>query len=164
MVTFIGGGCNSSRLVEPDFVFGYQSLGGTYRHRNLCIAILTFFFPTKNGVDAVQMAIAERYIDAFSNLAKTNNTMLLSTETGDVSAMVAKVSSSRPPFPSPHHFERNAKSTSLFGSAFYGYAEVSTTPKSDEYRLYGKNQRYSVMRSIFHFCTHKKCSEWFLES
>nr|CDS25752.1 stomatin protein 2 [Hymenolepis microstoma] len=44
----------------------------------------------KNGVDAVQMAIAERYIDAFSNLARTNNTMLLSSETGDVSSMVAK--------------------------------------------------------------------------
>ncbi|KAM3183239.1 hypothetical protein ACTXT7_010744 [Hymenolepis weldensis] len=44
----------------------------------------------RNGVDAVQMAIAERYIDAFSNLAKTNNTMLLSAETGDVSSMVAK--------------------------------------------------------------------------
>lgn len=44
----------------------------------------------KNGVDAVQMAIAERYIDAFSNLAKTNNTMLLSSDTGDVSSMVAK--------------------------------------------------------------------------
>lgn len=37
------------------------------------------------------MAIAERYIDAFSKLAKTNNTMLLPTETGDVSTMVAKV-------------------------------------------------------------------------
>ena len=37
------------------------------------------------------MAIAERYIDTFSNLAKANNTMLLSAETGDVSAMVAKV-------------------------------------------------------------------------
>ncbi len=37
------------------------------------------------------MAIAERYIDAFSKLAKTNNTMLLPSETGDVSTMVAKV-------------------------------------------------------------------------
>ncbi|KAL5971466.1 Stomatin-like protein 2 mitochondrial, partial [Taenia solium] len=44
----------------------------------------------EKGVDAVQMAIAERYIDAFSKLAKTNNTMLLPTETGDVSTMVAK--------------------------------------------------------------------------
>uniref|UniRef100_A0A5K3EXX1 PHB domain-containing protein n=2 Tax=Mesocestoides corti TaxID=53468 RepID=A0A5K3EXX1_MESCO len=44
----------------------------------------------RNGVDAVQMSIAERYIDAFSKLAKTNNTMLLTTDAGDVSAMVAK--------------------------------------------------------------------------
>ncbi|KAM7538148.1 hypothetical protein Aperf_G00000079424 [Anoplocephala perfoliata] len=44
----------------------------------------------QNGVDAVQMAVAERYIDAFSNLAKTNNTLLLPSETGDVSSMVAK--------------------------------------------------------------------------
>uniref|UniRef100_A0A0R3SES1 Band_7_C domain-containing protein n=1 Tax=Hymenolepis diminuta TaxID=6216 RepID=A0A0R3SES1_HYMDI len=57
----------------------------------VCYACLVGY-GDRNGVDAVQMAIAERYIDAFGNLAKTNNTMLLPSETGDVSSMVAKVS------------------------------------------------------------------------
>lgn len=44
----------------------------------------------KGGSDAVSLRIAEQYVDAFSNLAKENNTILLPTNTGDVGSMVAQ--------------------------------------------------------------------------
>jgi len=42
------------------------------------------------GNAAVSMKIAEQYIDAFKNLAKTNNTILLPANTGDAGSMVAQ--------------------------------------------------------------------------
>ena len=46
-----------------------------------------------NGSNAAALAVAEKYVGAFSNLAKTNNTMILPSNTGDVSSMVAQVCS-----------------------------------------------------------------------
>lgn len=43
-----------------------------------------------NGMNAVSMRIAEQYVSAFGNLAKTNNTVLLPSSTGDVSSMVSQ--------------------------------------------------------------------------
>lgn len=40
--------------------------------------------------DAASFILAEQYIKAFSNLARTNNTLILPTEAGDVSKMVAQ--------------------------------------------------------------------------
>lgn len=54
------------------------------------------FLYFQNGMNAVSMRVAESYVDAFSNLAKTSNTVLLPTNTGDVSSMVAQVSEHRP--------------------------------------------------------------------
>ena len=42
-------------------------------------------------MNAASLAIAEQYIEAFSKLAKTNNTLLLPEKTGDISSMVAQV-------------------------------------------------------------------------
>lgn len=44
----------------------------------------------ENGHNAVSISVAEQYIDAFSNLAKTNNTILLPQNTGDISSMVSQ--------------------------------------------------------------------------
>ena len=44
-----------------------------------------------NGSNAAALAVAEKYVGAFSNLAKTNNTMILPSNTGDVTSMVAQV-------------------------------------------------------------------------
>lgn len=46
----------------------------------------------KHGASAVQLAVAEQYIEAFSELAKQTNTVLLPAQTGDVASMVAQVS------------------------------------------------------------------------
>merc|ERR1711981_966966 len=43
-----------------------------------------------NGSNAAALAVAEKYVGAFSNLAKTNNTMILPSNTGDVTSMVAQ--------------------------------------------------------------------------
>ena len=45
----------------------------------------------QNGMNAVSMNIAEQYVSAFSNLAKKGNTVLLPTNTGDISGMVSQV-------------------------------------------------------------------------
>ena len=42
-------------------------------------------------MNAVSMQVAEKYVDAFGNLAKTNNTVLLPSNPGDVSGMVSQV-------------------------------------------------------------------------
>ena len=42
-------------------------------------------------MNAVSMNIAEQYVSAFSNLAKKGNTVLLPTNTGDISGMVSQV-------------------------------------------------------------------------
>lgn len=43
------------------------------------------------GQTAVNLKVAERYIDAFSNLAKTNNTLIVPNNLGDISGMVGSV-------------------------------------------------------------------------
>jgi len=42
------------------------------------------------GAEAMSLRIAEQYVEAFKNLAKTNNTILLPANTGDAGAMVAQ--------------------------------------------------------------------------
>lgn len=44
----------------------------------------------KNGVNAVSYNVAEQYVAAFSNLAQKGNTVLLPTNTGDISSMVSQ--------------------------------------------------------------------------
>ena len=45
----------------------------------------------QNGHNAANLAVAEKYVTAFQELAKTNNTLILPANTGDVSSMVAQV-------------------------------------------------------------------------
>ncbi|CAF1648942.1 unnamed protein product [Rotaria magnacalcarata] len=44
---------------------------------------------SEQGRNAASFQIAEQYVHAFGNLARTNNTILLPTNTGDMSSMVA---------------------------------------------------------------------------
>jgi len=44
----------------------------------------------QNGNHAASFAVAEQYVAAFSNLAKTGNTILLPSNTGDVASMVTQ--------------------------------------------------------------------------
>ncbi len=41
------------------------------------------------GPEAVQLRVAEHYIDAFANLAKTNNTMIVPSNVSDVASVIA---------------------------------------------------------------------------
>jgi len=43
-----------------------------------------------NGANAASLAVAEKYVTAFQSLARTNNTLILPANTGDVSSMVAQ--------------------------------------------------------------------------
>ena len=44
------------------------------------------------GERAASLNVAELYVGAFSNLAKTNNTVVLPANVGDAASMVAQVS------------------------------------------------------------------------
>jgi regulator of protease activity HflC (stomatin/prohibitin superfamily) len=46
-----------------------------------------------NGQNAASLAVAEKYVSAFQELARTNNTLILPANTGDVSSMVAQAMS-----------------------------------------------------------------------
>jgi hypothetical protein len=46
-------------------------------------------FFSQEGRNAASLEIAEQYVHAFGNLARTNNTILLPTNTGDMSSMIA---------------------------------------------------------------------------
>jgi regulator of protease activity HflC (stomatin/prohibitin superfamily) len=41
------------------------------------------------GLDAVQLKVAERYVDAFGNLAKTNNTLIVPADFSDVASLIS---------------------------------------------------------------------------
>lgn len=45
----------------------------------------------QNGNAAASLSVAEQYVSAFSNLAKESNTILLPSNTGDISGMVTQV-------------------------------------------------------------------------
>ena len=41
------------------------------------------------GVEAVNLKVAEKYIEAFAGMAKTNNTMIVPSNLGDLATLVA---------------------------------------------------------------------------
>jgi regulator of protease activity HflC (stomatin/prohibitin superfamily) len=41
------------------------------------------------GLDAVNLRVAEHYVDAFGKLAKTNNSVIVPADLGDMSGMIA---------------------------------------------------------------------------
>ncbi len=47
----------------------------------------------ENGLNAVNLRIAEQYLDAFAGLAKTNNTMILPSNLSDIAGIVATATS-----------------------------------------------------------------------
>jgi regulator of protease activity HflC (stomatin/prohibitin superfamily) len=55
------------------------------------ISIIASAISIDGGENAVALRIAEKYIDAFKSLAKTNNTMLIPADTGNVSSVVSQI-------------------------------------------------------------------------
>lgn len=45
------------------------------------------------GIDAVNLKVAERYVDAFSNLAKTNNSIIVPANLSDIASLIASAMS-----------------------------------------------------------------------
>jgi regulator of protease activity HflC (stomatin/prohibitin superfamily) len=41
------------------------------------------------GIEAVNLKVAERYVDAFSGLAKTNNTLIVPANLGDIATLIS---------------------------------------------------------------------------
>ncbi|KAL2100460.1 hypothetical protein ACEWY4_004854 [Coilia grayii] len=57
------------------------------------IRVLSDAFAEQNGNAAASYSVAEQYVSAFSNLAKQSNTVLLPSNTGDISSMVTQAMS-----------------------------------------------------------------------
>jgi regulator of protease activity HflC (stomatin/prohibitin superfamily) len=53
------------------------------------------------GMEAVNLRVAERYVDAFGNLAKTNNTLIVPANLADVSSLIASAMTVVKSQPSP---------------------------------------------------------------
>ncbi|XP_034031062.1 stomatin-like protein 2, mitochondrial [Thalassophryne amazonica] len=54
------------------------------------IRLLSEALTEKNGNAAASLSVAEQYVSAFSNLAKESNTVILPSNTGDISGMVTQ--------------------------------------------------------------------------
>lgn len=72
------------RAVEIERVAGATANG----LREIALAI-----NERGGIDAVNLKIAEQYINEFGNLAKTNNTVILPSNLSDLAGVVATVTS-----------------------------------------------------------------------
>jgi len=44
---------------------------------------------TAGGMDAANLKVAQQYVDAFANLAKTGNTLIIPSNVSDVASVVA---------------------------------------------------------------------------
>ena len=55
------------------------------------LELLATSLQSNNGKNAAALTIAEQYIRAFNRLAKTNNTIIVPSNVGDVSSFVAQV-------------------------------------------------------------------------
>lgn len=58
--------------------------------KSKAIRLLSEALAEQNGNAAASLSVAEQYVSAFSNLAKESNTVLLPSNTGDVSGMVTQ--------------------------------------------------------------------------
>jgi len=56
-----------------------------------CLLVCLFLILLQLGEKAASLNVAELYVSAFSNLAKTNNTVVLPANVGDAASMVAQV-------------------------------------------------------------------------
>ncbi|XP_056287562.1 stomatin-like protein 2, mitochondrial [Pseudoliparis swirei] len=61
--------------------------------KSKAIRLLSVALAEQNGSAAASLSVAEQYVAAFSNLAKESNTVLLPSNTNDVSAMVTQAMS-----------------------------------------------------------------------
>nr|XP_057919775.1 stomatin-like protein 2, mitochondrial [Doryrhamphus excisus] len=58
--------------------------------KSKAIRLLSDALTEQNGNAAASLSVAEQYVSAFSNLAKESNTVLLPSNTGDISSMVTQ--------------------------------------------------------------------------
>lgn len=60
------------------------------RARAVGLRVVAGALTEHNGMNAATLNVAEMYVEAFSKLAKTNNTLILPSNPGDVTSMVAQ--------------------------------------------------------------------------
>ena len=67
-----------------------QAVIAAGRARAESIRLVSESLGKANGQNAANLAVAEQYVEAFQQLARTNNTLILPANTGDVTSMVAQ--------------------------------------------------------------------------
>lgn len=84
--------------------------------------------------DAVALSVAEKYVEAFGNIAQSGNTVLLPTNTGDVGSMVAQALAIFESISNKRH--RGTETTQNAKTRGLGHLTEGTTNTDDE----GHNQ------------------------
>uniref|UniRef100_A0A8D0H2Q0 Stomatin-like protein 2, mitochondrial n=1 Tax=Sphenodon punctatus TaxID=8508 RepID=A0A8D0H2Q0_SPHPU len=69
-----------------------NAISAKAKAKSEAINLLAAALSQQNGSSAASLSVAEQYVSAFSNLAKDSNTILLPSNAGDVTSMVAQVS------------------------------------------------------------------------
>jgi regulator of protease activity HflC (stomatin/prohibitin superfamily) len=67
-----------------------QAVVAAGRARAQSIEMVSESLNRPHGQNAASLAVAEKYVGAFQQLARTNNTLILPANTGDVTSMVAQ--------------------------------------------------------------------------
>ncbi|KAL1110479.1 hypothetical protein AAG570_008007 [Ranatra chinensis] len=93
------------------------------------LRIVAHSLSKKDGQKAAALTVAERYVDAFNNLARSNNTMIIPSNPSDVSGIIAQAlaiygSISKNKFPKDE--------THYFGSDEELFSDKETELKEDE--------------------------------
>uniref|UniRef100_A0A8D0H4U2 Stomatin-like protein 2, mitochondrial n=2 Tax=Sphenodon punctatus TaxID=8508 RepID=A0A8D0H4U2_SPHPU len=67
-----------------------NAISAKAKAKSEAINLLAAALSQQNGSSAASLSVAEQYVSAFSNLAKDSNTILLPSNAGDVTSMVAQ--------------------------------------------------------------------------
>ncbi|XP_064608295.1 stomatin-like protein stl-1 [Liolophura sinensis] len=67
-----------------------QALVTKARAKKQSLEVVAQALSKQHGLNAVSMNVAEQYVSAFGNIAKEGNTILLPSNTGDISSMVSQ--------------------------------------------------------------------------
>lgn len=108
--------CSLGNLLLPLYV---PSVPNPLSKSVICVFFSLLWL--QNGDAAASLTVAEQYVSAFSKLAKDSNTILLPSNPGDVTSMVAQVRCPEDPAQHqcqklrPHHHHHNLHTVEAFG-------------------------------------------------
>lgn len=59
--------------------------------KGVCLRVINVLYSSQGGRDAVALQVAQQYVEAFANIAKETNTVLLPSNMSDPASMITQV-------------------------------------------------------------------------